>query len=139
MAPVLDYVYEVTGLRAMLGEIPSEAFVDDIRARASSKTKLNEEIGYGLAMLCDALTFDSVRELQCLRRPTTIFHGTADSVVPFEVSRRVSELAPLVHLIPIVGADHGFAVAGDDDLTHLGTKANHRFVYQQVLLRLTDD
>ena len=139
MAPVLDYVYEVAGLRAESGEIPSPRFVSEVRNRAASGVKLNEEIGYGLPMLCDALTFDSVRELQCVRRSTTIFHGTADSVVPFEISRRVSELVPSVQLIPIAEADHGFAVKGDDDLTHPGTKANHQFIYQQVLLRLGDD
>lgn len=138
MAPVLDYVYEATGLRKTFDSVPSDALLGQVLAMVNSGRKFNDEIGYGLPMLCDALAFDAASDLRDCGNEVTIFHGTADSVVPFDTSKEIATLIPRIQLISVDAVGHGFAVQGDDDLTHPSTKQHHESIYAQVLARLPE-
>lgn len=65
--------------------------------------------------------------------PTTIIHGTKDSAVKIEYSRRFANIAKNTSLIEIDGVEHGFALPGDEDLVHPQTLENHQNVYQKIL------
>jgi len=65
--------------------------------------------------------------------PTTIIHGTKDSAVKIEYSRKFVNIAKNISLIEVDGVEHGFAFPGDEDLVHPKTLENHQNVYQQIL------
>ncbi len=51
--------------------------------------------------------FDSLSKMRCLRIPVLFLHGTADSVVPFEMSQQLYNATPgSKQLFLISGADH---------------------------------
>jgi uncharacterized protein len=136
MAPVLDYEFEVTGHRR--GLLPEESLQIDreLIRRLNDSGTVNEEIGYGRAMLNEAHLFDGVTELAAAKCPIVIYQGSDDTVVPIAITRSIMEGAGSAELVVVAGADHGFAVQGDDNLTDLGTKANHDFVYREMLKRI---
>lgn len=136
MAPVLDYEYEVTGHgRSVYFDRASR--LDLVLAdRLTESGIVNEEIGYGRAMLNEAHLFDGVAELTAARCPVVIYQGAEDTIVPITLTRSMLETNPGVELLVVAGADHGFAVEGDDDLTDPATKLNHAFVYREMLGRI---
>lgn len=64
--------------------------------------------------------------------PTTIIHGNKDSAVKIEYSRAFVKIAKNISLIEVDGVEHGFAMPGDEDLTHPETLDNHQHVYKQI-------
>ncbi len=139
MAPVLDWVYEVTGKQK---EKCSDHFVqlaaqdvDELK----SKGKLNPDVGYGYQMVNEASLFDFAREVQGLSCRITIYHGENDTVVPFDISGKYSRDLDNVDLVAISGCDHGFSVGDDDDLTSPETKDNHMLVYTDMFKRICDE
>ena len=131
MAPVLDYVYEATGVRR-------ETFFAERQVGIVEKLNnigyLNDDIHYGRAFFNDALIFDGVNEVNQCTTPITIFQGTDDSVVPIELTEQiVGESQRKINFCKVSSADHGFAALGDDDLTSPETKKNHNYVYQKMI------
>lgn len=118
MAPVLNYQYEV------FGQLP----------RGAELASVQTDNGYGLGMANDAVRFDPVA-LGTAKFPVTIFHGTADTVVPFHGSAEASERTS-AELVAVDGVDHGFAALGDEDLSWPETKRNHRYIYEELLRRI---
>ena len=93
-----------------------------------------------MAMINDAHLFDPLDILSKIKNVVTIFHGDADSVVPIYKSEAIAKsLEEQIELVKIPFADHGFAVAGDDDLTSEGTKNNHFYVYSEMIKRIAND
>ncbi len=133
MAPVLDYVFEVTGRKSEeLSGTPRT--LDDLSLQTLKRSgRLNDDAGYGRQMVNDAINFDAVDEILASRSDFTIFHGDADTVVPIDFSREVSRRCPNVKLVELPSCDHGFSAPGDEDLTDPRTKANHERVYHEVL------
>lgn len=74
--------------------------------------------------------FDAVTENKI---PTTIIHGTMDSAVKLEYSRKFCKKSSKVDLIEIEGTEHGFAKPGDDELTDPVTIENHMKVYKIIM------
>lgn len=137
MAPVLDYEYEVTG---KIKQNYYDSFIsldNDILKILESTQRLNDDIGYGYQMLNEAHIFDINEEFSKNNTPIYIFQGDQDTIVPFKLTQTlIVDFLKNIELIPILGADHGFAVEGDDDLTALGTKENHKLVYLGILKRI---
>jgi alpha-beta hydrolase superfamily lysophospholipase len=70
-----------------------------------------------------------------VRAPTLIVHGTADTLVPFESSRdAVPRFTAPVRLVPVEGAQHGFAV--HDDPRYLNPRSRE---YQAFVIRTVAD
>jgi pimeloyl-ACP methyl ester carboxylesterase len=131
MAPVLDYWFETVG-RTAAGGFPELDPNEIAQLRESGALDHGEHYGSGFVGEARLL---SPLGLPPTTVPVTIFHGTADSVVSFESSQRMAAADPMVELIAIADADHGFAIAGDEDLTAPGTKENHRTVYAGLIQR----
>lgn len=129
MAPVLNYRYEVFGGKEQLD-------VTQIRWLQKDGV-VGEEIPYGIAMVNEAMLFNADFYLQSVPNTITIFHGDSDTVVPYDFSLDAyKKYRSKVDMVTIEGADHGFAVPQDDDLTHPDTKKNHRFVYRKMIERI---
>src|SRR5262249_36745023 len=50
--------------------------------------------------------FDSLSKISAVSCPVTIFHGTGDEVVPFEMGRRVAAAGRAVRFVPVEGHGH---------------------------------
>ncbi len=136
MAPVLDYEYEVTGKKRK-STLNNHVVLDNDVLEVLQKTgKLNDDIGYGYQMVNEAHLFNIRDELTKNRSPVHIFHGSSDTIVPFDLTVQSIDGIDGIELISIPDCDHGFSVEGDDDLTAPGTKENHTIVYNGVLKRL---
>jgi hypothetical protein len=60
--------------------------------------------------------FDSAARIECLRVPLLILHGTADEIAPFELGRRLFDLAPgRKEFVPIEGGGHNDLWAFHED------------------------
>lgn len=137
MAPVLDYEYEVTGQRGLARNRPAWLTTED--AQRLAETGTIGGTGYGGAMANDARAFDGRSELERFAGRLTIFQGDSDAVVPLEITQEMVTGLANIELRTLEGADHGFAVPGDEDLTAPGTKRNHLRVYDEVIRRISGD
>lgn len=140
MAPVLDYEYEVYGKRRT-----SDFSQFRILDTSSKKTILEQgyfdsDIKYGLSILNEARLFDPVDELNKVDCDIIIFQGASDTVVPISITKEILlKVKKDIELYEIPGADHGFAILGDDDLTTAGTKENHIRVYNKMYEEILED
>lgn len=66
----------------------------------------------GLTVGCryfeDAWSIDIFREMAELNKPVTIYHGTADDIVPYRYANRASQAFPNATLTTIENGGHGF-------------------------------
>lgn len=65
--------------------------------------------------LAEELKQFEVGDARASERPVVIVHGTDDSDVPIEASRKWVRDSPNASLVQISGADHGFTIPGDVD------------------------
>ena len=87
-------------------------------------------------MINESHLFNIRHEFERCNIPLTIFHGNEDTVVPLYLTKNNIKGFNNIELVIIDKADHGFAIAGDDDLTAEGTKKNHFYVYNEIFKRL---
>lgn len=90
------------------------------------------EFRIGPAMLNELLCIrpqDSVRDLGV---PLLTVHGDADSMVPYDVSRRCTEEARDSEFVTIRGADHGFVHPDDEGYGHPDTPRFRDAVFGKV-------
>lgn len=66
----------------------------------------------------DILSVDIYAELGCYTGPALLFHGTDDSYVPLEYSRRAAEVLPDAELVIVDGAGHGFTGKDMEQTAH---------------------
>lgn len=134
-APVLDYEFEVTN------EVKKNRGADNHLSLSNlnillEKGTLNADVGYGYPMINESHIFNIQNEFKKCSIPITIFHGNEDVVVPLHLTENNIQGYDNIELIVIDKANHGFAVAGDEDLSDKGTKDNHFFVYNEIYKRL---
>ncbi|GAA4990012.1 alpha/beta fold hydrolase [Yinghuangia aomiensis] len=87
----------------------------------------------GRALLNEVLLWDVAAVLGAVRAPTLIVHGTKDTFVPVELSRRFRPLfGGATELMEVEGAQHGFAVHDDPQYTDAQTQAWQRDVISRV-------
>ncbi|MBB3841062.1 alpha-beta hydrolase superfamily lysophospholipase [Runella defluvii] len=133
MAPVLDYMFEVAGKEKAHFVDKFSTLTDEDLIKIKKTGVLNEDVGYGIGMLNEANIFDIKDEFNNCHIPIHIFHGKDDTIVPIDITLRSISDYDNIKLTEIPKANHGFAVEGDDDLTHPDTKANHFFIYKKIL------
>lgn len=136
MAPVLDYVYEVTGKLRTYSEKKFSPLAKEIINKMEINGTLNDDIGYGIEMLNESNIFNIKDEFGMCKIPIHIFQGNDDSIVPISITKENIKGFENIELVQIDKADHGFAVEGDDDLTDPLTKENHFYVYKEILKRI---
>lgn len=134
-APVLDYEYEVTNEVQKKRSTYTHLSTLNINTLLEKKS-LNADVGYGYQMINESHLFNIQNEFERCSVPITIFQGNKDTVVPIGLTESNIKGFDNIELIVVEGADHGFAVAGDEDLTKVGTKENHCFVYKEIYKRL---
>lgn len=134
-APVLDYEYEVTSEEQKDRGSYSQLSFSNLEILSEQKG-LNVDIGYGYPMINESHLFNIRNEFERCYIPITIFHGNEDTVVPLYLTKNNIKGFNNIELIIVDKADHGFAIAGDDDLTAKGTKENHFYVYNEIFKRL---
>lgn len=138
MAPLLDVYFTITKAGIVTKDNHGADIIQDKSVR-----ELNEQgflISGGKKMnkafINEVLMMNLDVEMRILKCDFDVFHGTKDTIVPFEHSTKYLKLAGKGNLIPVENADHGFAVENDDDLTFPGTKENHYFVYKEMVRRM---
>ncbi len=124
LAPVLEYRIDYLQDEGLfnnsllnssgIGQLEEKEFLIT-SGRPFSRAIINE-LGY----------FDAVIDNMI---PTTIIHGTMDSAVKLEYSRKFCKKSQNIDLIEIEGTEHGFAKPGDDELSDPITLENHKKVY----------
>ncbi|MGW0664583.1 alpha/beta hydrolase [Streptodolium elevatio] len=87
----------------------------------------------GRALLNEVLLWDVPAVLGAVRAPTLIVHGTRDTFVPVELSRRFQPLfGGGAELVEVAGAQHGFAVHDDPGYADPQTQIWQREVIARV-------
>ncbi|MGA4541880.1 alpha/beta hydrolase [Uniformispora flossi] len=87
----------------------------------------------GRALLNEVLLWELPSVLGAVRSPVLVLHGTADTFVPVETSRRLLPLfGASAELVEIEGAQHGFAVHDDPKYLDPQTQAWQRDVISRV-------
>jgi len=121
VCPVLDYVG--TFLK------PSTKWASDVfdegrvaQAMVDGCLDIGDDFLLDSKVLFEMTLGHPVCLLQSISQPTLVIHGIADSMVPFELSRRHCAGLRHVRLEPFENTDHGFTVIGDD----LGTDVQSR-------------
>ena len=137
MAPLLDYDRDITGNKLPPAGNNYIAMPEKSLKLLKENGVLDDEVRYGYHMINEAHLFDINHELSLNKSPITVFQGDSDSSVPLGITKEYTDQHGYIELVIIKGADHGFAVEGDDDLTFPGTKENHFFVYQEQLNRMS--
>lgn len=82
------------------------------------------EFRIGRAMFHELLHVQPFRTMAHITAPTLIIHGTADSIVPHDLSERYYKCNDRSNIFLVDGADHGFSVPGDDTFSTDETKEN---------------
>lgn len=102
LAPVFDYLLDI------------ENCAPKWRADLKRKNHFRyNDLKLGRALLNEAFYFDP---LAGPKVKTTIFHGTADADVPFELSQAAAARHRHLELVPVEGAGHVLAVPDDLDM-----------------------
>jgi hypothetical protein len=86
----------------------------------------------GREMFHELLHIRPYKQMSAIDCPTLVIHGTADSIVPPNRSIEFARSKANSELLLIKGADHGFAVPGDDEFTDPATVANQDRVFTTV-------
>ncbi|MFE9403990.1 alpha/beta hydrolase [Streptomyces sp. NPDC006530] len=85
------------------------------------------------ALLNEVFYLDTPAILAGVRAPVLMVHGTADTFVPIESSRRFRAMfGGPVELVELEGAQHGFAVHDDPRYLHPQSQAWQREVIEKV-------
>ena len=105
-------------VKGLIAFYPAYVIQDDAKKRTNNGTDMKETftaLGAQLGRIYDedALSFDIYDVMKEYDGKVLMIHGTADSLVPYEYSKRAAATFPDAELISIEGADHGFW--GDDD------------------------
>lgn len=127
LAPVIDYVEDVLGQHGAI----EEGKLSNPKAKSLAQNGFIEMDGfpYGAALINELPFISGIEGLRRLTRPSLIVHGDADSIVPYESSKRFVKLNRRCRLVNIPGTDHGFGVGDDEDLSSPETKEKHREVF----------
>ena len=111
-------------VRGLVLLYPAYVLQDDAWARTldpSNIPEYDDVLGttVGRVYTADILTFDIYDVMSHYTGPVLIIHGTDDSIVPIQYSRRAVEVMPNAELVEIAGADHGFMGADDQQARSL--------------------
>lgn len=110
MLAVLERIDDIKG---MILFYPALVIPDDARKKFPKGSNIPEvinHIGYqiGRNYYLGILDMDCFEAIQGFNKDVLIIHGTKDSLVPIDYSRKAKEIYPHAKLIEIDGADHGF-------------------------------
>lgn len=90
-------------------------------------------VKHGRAMLNEVFWIQPLPELEHITAPTLIVHGTKDTFVPVESSRKAVRLLRTEYeLVEIDGAQHGFAVHEDPEYLNPQSRAWQALVIRTV-------
>ena len=122
LAPVFNYLIDI----------------ENSAPRWHADLKRNDHFRYndlrlGRALANEAFYFDP---LALGTVPTTIFHGTADTDVLIDLSRKVAARHSHIELVPMKGAGHVLNVPDDFDLEQDASWAFIRLMIEQVRKRI---
>jgi pimeloyl-ACP methyl ester carboxylesterase len=130
LAPVIDYEEDVIGQHGLLVDGTLDAHAQR-RLREQGFLEI-DGIHYGPALLNELRYISGIEGTRRLKCESLIVHGDADTVVPYASSELFVKLHPGCRLVNIPGTDHGFGVAGDEDLSAPETKVKHQEVFGLV-------
>ena len=76
---------------------------------------MDSEFCIGHRLLGEMEVIQPDQALEAVTQQVTVVHGDKDSMVPYRVSVAVCSFLRNVHFVTLVGADHGYMKAGDDE------------------------
>jgi pimeloyl-ACP methyl ester carboxylesterase len=94
---------------------------------------LNEHFPIGMRLIEEMKIIRPETDINLTTQETIIIHGDADSMVPFDVSEKISKTSNKITLYPIKGMDHGFTDKLDEE--GIGTKSleNKNYIYDLLV------
>ncbi|MFH8886237.1 alpha/beta hydrolase [Streptomyces californicus] len=131
--PQLDYKLRTIDSREYWngGIISDEAAVD---LNEHGAIQFTPTLRHGRPMLNEVFWLKPHEALGEVQAPTLVVHGTADTLVPFASSRdAVSRFTAPVSLVPVEGAQHGFAAHDDPQYLQPRSQEYQAFVIQTVV------
>lgn len=142
MAPLLDFAYtirktNVTKIDNRGMEILKKEAIFELNKNGfliSGGKKMNKEF------INEVMMMNIKEEFQRLNVKSVIFHGTLDTVVPYETSVEFEKLSNgNCELVSIENAVHGFGIEGDLDWEADETLSNHERIYEEMIKRIDND
>lgn len=93
---------------------PAFSLFDDARQRFGSENAIPDTynlmgLTVGRRYFEEAWNIDIFDEMSNFDKPVTIFHGTADDIVPYSYAERASQTFPDASLTTVENAGHGFS------------------------------
>ena len=100
-------------IKALIGLYPGYVLQDKVAEEAEKYETLPEEIEVlwlkvGRNYIEDLLSIDIYQMMKEYKGDVLLIHGSKDSIVPFEYTKRALEHFPNAKLIVLDGAEHGF-------------------------------
>jgi pimeloyl-ACP methyl ester carboxylesterase len=83
-------------------------------ALAGSPIYLNDHFYMNGELFAEMAAMDIGKSISECNSPIYVMHGTEDDMVPFDISKQISEKEGNVELIEFPGMEHGFTAKGDE-------------------------
>ena len=106
---------------------------DGLRSMAECGWLDHNGFRIGPPMFNELLHLQPYARVRDLDVPLITIHGSADSMVPYDISRRCTGEVHNSEFVTVDGADHGFVHPDDEDYTHPDTVRFRDMVYRKVL------
>jgi len=132
LCPVLDY--DATFLH------PTTEWARAIFSRQSiakawetGRLAFNDQFSVGVSLLAEMSMIVPYIQLRQMHKPVTVIHGTADSMVPFEISARLCAGLSHVNLVSVEHMEHGFTDVDDDAGTSQASISNLNLIASEIV------
>jgi len=102
------------------------------KAKEKGYLLLNDNFKLNVRLLEEFLLFNPIEQLKQLTIPVQIFHGTADSFVPYNVVEKLSKECPNFNIRIIPFMEHGLYIGEDEDGISDDSKKTQEDYYESV-------
>ena len=98
---------------------------------------LDEHFSIGMRLVEEMKVIRPESDIKLTKQETFIIHGDADSMVPFNVSKEISNVSSKISLHTVKGMDHGFMDEFDEEGTGQKSLENKNNIYELIVEQCT--